>query len=646
MLDIDGLFFFGKRLNYRRSVYLRGQLSLEIYITQVNTLISMASEFSSVEGVCEGDDCEANADLTFYVKEKKKLCHDCASKKECNRKASKGGPNLYCEKHDKHIDMYCTTHGVALCVSCAMIYHHEKPCERQDLEDATMENKAKLNILKEKAMEKLKLCRVHGKHIRECRQSADEHLQSIKDEVDSVIEKAIASDKVREQEDTAKIDQEIDGKNQQIQEEIQKMQVAIRKNNEEREKRHQENNTNAEKRQEPINCKQHGLHADIQNIAQEIERKIGELENSWQDDTKATENAIQTLDSVLEEDQHIVKDGHRVNTSVSDKLKKPLNEGELKEFNRVVSGLKFVKGAGREMMHYGRIGGYDGEWKLIDTITVKDKISYPFIVGCIDECNVIITDRREGSLHTYMLNLNTKHTQRVINGSDTLWVRSCAVLNDDNVVCGKVYKGSTGDSLTGCISVYDRQWKLINDVTIPRNAWNNFIRVDVAADQDGMIIAAELSQSKIYAINPADGKIINTITCKEDIMMCDVLPSGHIIARHWQPDRRALIIDREGAQREIPHNDVILNVCIDPTTDDLYVVTSDEDFKTCVIDQVMSEGDMKKRRVASFPLSTRLVKAKNRRYYLRVSRLIMTSSGKMIASDGDNILVFKKLFSL
>ena len=256
----------------------------------------MASEFSSLEGVCEGDDCTANADLTFYVKEKKKLCHDCASKKECFGKARKGGPNLYCEKHDKHIDIYCTTHGVALCVSCAMIYHHEKPCERQDLEDAIKENKAKLNILKEKAMEKLKLCRVHGKHIRECRQSADEHLQSIKDEVDSVIEKAIASDKVREQEDTAKIDQEIDGKNQHIQEEIQKMQVAIRKNNEEREKRCEENNTNAEKRQEPINYKQCALHADIQNIAQEIERKIGEVEKSWQDDTKATENANQTLD--------------------------------------------------------------------------------------------------------------------------------------------------------------------------------------------------------------------------------------------------------------------------------------------------------------------------------------------------------------
>ena len=89
-----------------------------------------------------------------------------------------------------------------------------------------------------------------------------------------------------------------------------------------------------------------------------------------------------------------------MNTSVSDILKKPLNEDEVKEMNRVVSGVRFVKGAGREMMYDGRIDGYDGEWKLVDTIIVRDKIKYPYIVGCVDECNMIITDNRLGSTHT------------------------------------------------------------------------------------------------------------------------------------------------------------------------------------------------------------------------------------------------------
>ena len=55
--------------------------------------------------------------------------------------------------------------------------------------------------------------------------------------------------------------------------------------------------------------------------------------------------------------------------------------------------------------------------------------------------------------------------------------------------------------------------------------------VDVAVDQNGMIIAAEEGQSKIYVINPADGKIMNTITCKQNINMHGVLSSGHIIAQ-------------------------------------------------------------------------------------------------------------------
>ena len=76
--------------------------------------------------------------------------------------------------------------------------------------------------------------------------------------------------------------------------------------------------------------------------------------------------------------------------------------------------------------------------------------------------------------------------------------------------------------------------------------------MNVAVDQDGMIIAGEWGESKMYVVNPADGKIMNTITCKQDIEMHDVLSSGHIVARSLLADHRLFIIDREGAQREIP----------------------------------------------------------------------------------------------
>ena len=41
-----------------------------------------------------------------------------------------------------------------------------------------------------------------------------------------------------------------------------------------------------------------------------------------------------------------------------------------------ISGVRFVKGAGREK-YDGRIDGYDGEWNLIDTINVNDEITFP-----------------------------------------------------------------------------------------------------------------------------------------------------------------------------------------------------------------------------------------------------------------------------
>ncbi|XP_041479307.1 uncharacterized protein LOC121426955 [Lytechinus variegatus] len=602
----------------------------------------MASKLSSDEesAVCEEADCESITDVTFYVKEKKKLCHDCALKKDCIGIARRGVPNLFCEKHEKIMDMYCKTHGEVLCLSCAMIDHHEKPCVRQDIEDALRENKAKLSNLHKAVMDKLELLRVYGIEIHQGKQVPDEHLKTIQNDVDSEIEEEIERDRAKEKEDADLIDKEVDGENEQHQEEIRKLQDKIDQNNAKREERHNENRLNAEKRRKPIIDKQRILQNDIQNIAQEIERKIEELEKSWQDDTKSAEKAKETLDRILEDDKNIVIDGHRVHASVSEELKKQLNEGEVKEINRVVSGVRFVKGVGREK-YDGRIDGYDGEWKLIDTI--RDKIKYPHIAGCMDEDKVMITDSNTGGTHTYMLDLNSRTTQRVINGSDTSFIISCAALNDDKVVCGRCITGCTGDSLPGCISVYDRQWNHINDVTIPRNTTRTYAWVRVAIDQDGMIIAAETGQSTIYVINPANDEIINTITCKEEIVMRDVLSSGHIIARPWIIDRRALIIDREGDHREIPHSDVILNVCVDRMTDNLYVVTSDDEYKTCVIDQVMSEGDMKKRRVASFPLSTRLG---NRFYHLAESRVTMTSSGNMIACDGDNILIFKKRFIL
>ena len=82
------------------------------------------------------------------------------------------------------------------------------------------------------------------------------------------------------------------------------------------------------------------------------------MEKTWQDNTKTTENTIKTLDTVLEDDNNVAKDGHHVKTSVSDELKKPLsmNEGEVKQITGAISGVRFVKGGGERSMMGGLIG--------------------------------------------------------------------------------------------------------------------------------------------------------------------------------------------------------------------------------------------------------------------------------------------------
>ena len=96
-------------------------------------------------------------------------------------KQERVGPIYIVKKHDEEIKLFCKTHGVAVCHSCAMIDHHEQSCVRQDIEGAIMESRAKLNILNEKAKEKLKLCRVYRDQIHQCRRDTDTHLQALKE---------------------------------------------------------------------------------------------------------------------------------------------------------------------------------------------------------------------------------------------------------------------------------------------------------------------------------------------------------------------------------------------------------------------------------------------------------------------------------
>lgn len=522
-------------------------------------------------------------------------------------------------------------------------------------------------IIAEKAdhisqMEKLQSSGSYGRQINRCRKDTAAHLEAIRSEVDSAILEEMKGAKGREQEEDAKIDQEIDEKNQKLEEKIgsitcmigknfriRNVNEEIRKNNEDKELRQKHNHGNTEIIQEAIANRQLELHADIEAIAEEIERKICELGEMWQDNTKTTMGTVRNLGE-LPADGENVTDGQLVGASGNDAPEEPLDEKWVDYIIRTVSRLKFMMAIGRKK--YGRIDGYDGEWSLFDTISVTNQMTKPSIVGCIDD-SVIIVDRTEGGdWHKYALDVQNKHKQRVVTGDCSSLV-SCALLSDDKIVCGNycdIAEDFKGESLTGLISVYDRQWKLIkNDFIIPRDGARWGTSVDIAVNQNGMIIAGE--GIKIYVINPSDGKINRTIgVTAKDVMMRGLLSSGHIIAHSYVAFQKVLKIDQRGPQTEISlgefhRHDDIRNICIDPLTDALYVVSSDDLYAWGKIDQVMIDNDMNKRRVGSYRLSDRLSQ-ETRKYYLRSSSIVMMSSGKIVACNGDDILVFKKLFKL
>ena len=184
----------------------------------------MASGFDSGKSTCEGAGCRGTTDVKYYVEEKKKLCEECATRTRNARKERKGGINLFCEKHDQPLTVYCKTHEVSVCHQCAVI-NHQRPCKLEDVNDAIAEKKQQqqqLLDIQASATDKTTMWKQYGDRICLCEDDAKKHLKSVRDEVDSVIDDEIKKAKDRTQREAALINNEAD-------DEIRRMQRKERK---------------------------------------------------------------------------------------------------------------------------------------------------------------------------------------------------------------------------------------------------------------------------------------------------------------------------------------------------------------------------------------------------------------------------------
>ncbi|XP_071485340.1 uncharacterized protein [Diadema antillarum] len=311
-----------------------------------------------------------------------------------------------------------------------------------------------------------------------------------------------------------------------------------------------------------------------------------------------------------------------------------------------VKTVRFVKS--KEGKGYkGRVDWCGGKWELRDSIEIPDDFKFPMIAGCINEEEVVISDRSFDNVQTYVTNVRTKKTEKVAQNDRETFIASCTLLDDNTIVCGKRWRGCSGPVLSKCISLYDRQWQLLRHLDIPRHMQTDYARVEVAVDVNGMLLACEAGQSDIYVIDSKSGKIESVITCKSGnmIRMRGVLTCGKIIPRRAPFDDTLLVIDRHGDQTEIEHNDTIWYAAIDPLTDNPYVVCYDAQSNICSIDRMSYNGEAGVREL-SLPLWEGLNTRNERLWHVVSSGLILTSDGKPILCDGRNIMIYKKRFTL
>ena len=209
-----------------------------------------------------------------------------------------------------------------------------------------------------------------------------------------------------------------------------------------------------------------------------------------------------------------------------------------------VQKVKFLEGVvGGE--HYGRIDGYIGKWKLVKSTHIPTIVNKPWVCGLTSQDEICLRDVDTNA--TYVNNISTEHTQKVSRvGDSKVSITSCVPIDSNIIVCGKGGRDSTFGSLDGCITLYDRQWKVIRDITIPRN---NSTSVYVEVDRDGMILATQYIRSNIYVIDPNDGMIVNNITMQGKVVMGGIqaLSSGHIVVKTG--DKEFTLISRQEKRR-------------------------------------------------------------------------------------------------
>ena len=525
-----------------------------------------------------------------------------------------------CDKHGVSIKFYCKGHKTPVCHPCATKDH--KPCELDDIEDVILERSRKLDDKQPEIEEMKKQLKSLDSKLECTATSASNHFQAVNDELKVAFEDKLKSVKDKEKRSIRSIAEEADKEIQII--------------NEKRERRIISCQEEAKQQQLTIKESQAKVESETKAISEVVAKKIKDL-------TSRNQHAINTLDNIdakikriKEEDKTIVNEAPQVLESL-DNLNVNIHQDVsdcLDKIQREVQKVKFVESE-VDGEHYGRIDGCIGKWELVKSMHIPSIVNNPWVRGLISDDEICVRDLDTKA--TYVTNIRTENTKKVIEGDGSMSISSCAPIDSNVIVCGKWRKNRTGDSLDGFITLYDRQWKVIRDIRIPRNNRSNRVHVDV--DRDGMILAAQTLQSNIYVINPADGKIVNTITMQGKVVKGGIqaLLSGDIVVE--TNENEFTVISRLGEKKAVIHSDQwFVPWCrVDKLTDTLYIAYWDRERTIYAVDQVSCDGNIEARRIVEYEHSDQ----GSENYF---KPCLVVPNGYLVTCDGAKLSVYNKRF--
>ena len=538
------------------------------------------------EIVCQGVDCIEQIGVEFYEKENESLCLTCAFKRGYGVRNRKRKNYWHCDRHEKLVRYYCETHDKEACQACFIVQHNN--CNMIDIDDAIANKRDELGKVAKSAAEKREgMCR----KLEEFELASVEHLKRVEDEVNSFYDEHLGKAEERAKRELVEIERDAD-------EEIRKI-IEMK---EERKRRSREH---AERRRQSCEDQRRKVLQDAEDVRSKYLATVEKVTNK----TKAlVRSACEYKDEMIhllqQRDRKVLSDAKRVTDLTTETVSAAQMQCDMIKKN--ADNFSSVKFRGPEMgpgsPMCGRLGDYHGNWECISTVKIPDHVKIPGIFGCVSENEIAFKDSLVGTVYT--LNLGDGETKEILGPECGTPVCSCALLEEDVIVCGEKYERCVGDTHLRCVSRYWKrqgEWKLVSDnvVGIQGDTPTGNVYVDV--DTSGKILAAEPSGSNIYVIDPTDGQCEKKIKLENLSSYGRVLSfsSGTLLVKGTQ----FYVIERSGAVRNVIQNEEWgkPRCVVDPITDLVYVTYRDTENECNLVDEVSSDGVIQSRRIIEYP---------------------------------------------